>query len=315
MKPNFIIAGERRSGTTSLANYFKSHPEIYLHSRIDMAYFVDPQTKGLKDTVKGKIDSDLWEKKFSSEDYISLFKDAKNEIAVGEKSADYFFWKESHHRIKKTVPDVKIILSLRNPVERCWSHYLNELGKGRETLSFKEALRKEKERIEFSDYARNHLSYLKRGFYDETLEFLYETFDREQIHVVILEELIKRPEIELEKVYNFVGVNPKLGVKFKGGKINKNWTTFQYEWVKNNSILSAIELFVTKLQRKILSKIIKQNYKRKQWSLKIESLYRKTKDDINISVEEKNFLSKIYEDHIDNLERILNRDLSIWKNN
>jgi hypothetical protein len=116
--PTFIIAGERRSGTTSLTYYFQSHPEIYLLPKIDIAYFVDPQTKGIRDKLKGKINTSLWAKEFSKEHYISLFEGAEGKKAIGEKSADYLFWEESHQRIKDTLPDVKIILSLRNPVER-----------------------------------------------------------------------------------------------------------------------------------------------------------------------------------------------------
>lgn len=311
--PNFIIAGERRSGTTSLTYYFESHPEIYLLPKMDIAYFVDPQTKGIRDMLKGKVDSSLWATKHSNQHYLSLFDNVNDEKAIGEKSADYLFWEESHQRIMDTMPDVKIILSFRNPVERAWSHYINEVGKGRESLSFDEALLKEKDRISQSDHARNHLSYVQRGFYDVSLGKLLMTFDKEQVHVVILEDLVASPRFELGKIYNFIGVDNTLGLSISGKRYNSSWTTFQHEWVQKNKILSHMELFMTRIQRRIVKEIIKSSYHRKQFSYKLESFYRLTKEDVRMSEKSKRYLKELYLPHIENLETMLNKDLSVWK--
>lgn len=311
--PNFIIAGERRSGTTSLACYFKNHSDIYLLPKVDMAYFVDTQTKGIIDRLKGKVDYSLWAKKHSKQDYLSLFGNAANKKAIGEKSADYLFWDESHQRIKEFLPNVKIIISLRHPVERAWSQYINEVGKGREGLSFEEAILKENDRIKESDHARNHLSYVQRGFYDVSIKKLLKTFNKEQVYIVILEELIANPNIELEKIFDFLGVDKKLGLNNSGKRFNNNWTTFQHEWVRRNKILSKFEFFLTKVQRRVVKLFFKSPYKRKQFSHKLESFYRLSKKDVKMSDKSRNYLNELYLPHIENLELLLNKDLRIWK--
>jgi len=312
-RPNFIIAGERRSGTTTLTNYLQSHPDVFLHPKLDMAYFVDDQAKGSKDKLKGKIDSSIWKTNHSNKEYCNLFSESIGKKAVGEKSADYLFWTESHRRIKEYLPSIKLIITLRNPVNRAWSQYLNELGKEREKLSFERALEMESERIANNDYARNHLSYLSRGFYVNSLELLYKTFNKGQVHIVILENLIANPVIELKKVYEFLEVTPSMGLEKAGMKFNKNWTTFQLPIVRNNSFLSKTELFLTKVQRKLLSKIIKDKYNRKQFSLKLESIYRLTADKLVMPVDTEKMLYERFERSIIDLETLLDIDLSIWK--
>ncbi|HFC04224.1 MAG TPA: hypothetical protein ENJ55_00845, partial [Rhizobiales bacterium] len=149
--PNFIIAGERRCGTTTLANTLSRHSDIFVHPKPDGGYFIDDSV-GKKASATGQA----WASSHSLEDYQAWFLSAGagSESALGEKSADYLFWHKSHPRMANFVPDAKLIVILRHPIDRAWSHYWNEVAKGRETLGFEEAIAAEAGRLEGSDYER-----------------------------------------------------------------------------------------------------------------------------------------------------------------
>jgi len=145
--PNFLIVGAPKSGTTSLYYYLKEHPEIYM-SKLKEPHFFSKECKNLP--FRGPKDESLGSTKYMNltwEDYQNLFKGAITYKAVGEASADYlYYFKCSIKNIKKYLGNPKIIIILRNPIERAFSAYLHMLRDGREYLSFREALHMEEER-------------------------------------------------------------------------------------------------------------------------------------------------------------------------
>jgi len=239
--PNFLIVGERRSGTTTLARWIEAHPEIYLHPKMDMAFFWDRELVGAKEWIDGKVDYDKWYIEHSKEDYEANFPQETQYKAIGEKSADYLFWEPCHERIQTYYPDIKLVLTLRNPIERAWSMYWNEVGKGRETLTFEEAISQEEERIQKSDYAKAHLSYVSRGNYANSIKNLLKHFKKENLHIIVLEHSIANPEKALRSLYDFLGVDSAKGYDNVQKKFNKNWTLVQKEFYAANRIISTIE--------------------------------------------------------------------------
>lgn len=312
--PNFLIIGERRSGTTSMARWIECHPEIFLHPQMDIGYFIDKELVGSKDWKPGPANYEQWAKEHSKEEYLDYFQTANGQIAIGEKSADYLFWHQSHQRIKNYFSDIKLVITLRNPIDRAWSMYWNELGKGRETLSFEEAIAAEEKRIQESDYARDHLSYLTRGFYDQSISKLLESFPKSQIHVFILEQVRKNPKKYLSELYDFLGVNPQHGYENIKREYNASWTAIPKAFWKRNTTLASIEATYFKSIELVARKILfrKDLYKRRQFQMLMSKPFRYSKADFKISKELKNQLQDIYRPHIKNLENILDRDLSIW---
>jgi len=187
LDPSFIVIGERRSGSTTIAKWMDAHPQIGVLPTMDTGYFIDDLVRGRKKWIDGFINHELWNNNHDKEGYLKLFLKREFPLSmhkvIGEKSADYFFLSETHLRIKEFFPEIKLIVVLRNPIKRAWSHYFNELGKGREWLDFESAILQEETRIKQSDYARTHLSYLSRGFYFRSLERLYKVFDPQNILV------------------------------------------------------------------------------------------------------------------------------------
>lgn len=312
--PNFIIAGERRSGTTTLAKLMERHPEIYMYPSMDMAYFMDDALRGRKEWLDGKVEPSLWDEIHTKEEYFNFFSGATEEqIAIGEKSADYLFLENCHGRIKKIIPNAKIILTFRNPIERAWSHYWNEIGKGRESETFEKSIELEKTRIEQSDYAKAHLSYVSRGFYLDSLNVLYKTFDKSNIKVVILEELIANPERVLRGVYDFLKIDSNIKIKGAQNSYNKNWTSIPKPfWVKNKG-LECVEKQINKLIVRGTNLFVKDAYKKRSVLTRLESITRNTKKDFVMNNSTRKELQNIYMPSIERLEKELNKDLSTWK--
>jgi len=136
-----------------------------------------------------------------------------------EASPLYIFNPLAPERIRKLVPNTKVIALLRNPTERAISHYFHEKRKGRETLPIMEALQREEERlapvVARKDYKNNlfiHCSYKSRGRYKEQLERYGKHFSNEQVLIIASEELFRTPEKTLKMVFEFIGVNPNLSI-------------------------------------------------------------------------------------------------------
>src|SRR5437588_7141599 len=171
-KPNFLIAGAAKAGTTSLHDYLGQHPDIYMSTFKEPNYF-----------VPGYAYED-WE------DYLALFAGARGETAVGESSTGYLYCEESPLRIKSTLGDVKIILILRNPARRAASLYWWMVREGYENApSFADALERESSRARDPDFRANcpqffpDYLYYTTGLYSEQVERFLETFGPDSVRI------------------------------------------------------------------------------------------------------------------------------------
>ena len=138
--PNFLIVGAPKSGTTSFNYYLKEHPQIYM-SRVKEPYFFTSQRLQLPESGPGDYKR-KYIKEFSQ--YKELFNNVGNEIAIGEASTDTMFYHSfTINEIHKFVGDPKILIFLRNPVDRAFSAYTHLLRENREPHSFEEGLDQE----------------------------------------------------------------------------------------------------------------------------------------------------------------------------
>lgn len=190
--PDFIIVGAARSGTTSLYQYLIAHPQVL-------------GAKGRKGKEVHFFDIEY---KKGSQWYANQFPTKKEGEISGEKSPFYFVVPEVPKRIYSLLPKVKIIIILRNPIDRAYSHYHHNLRYGYENLSFEKAIEIEDQRINKSFEEFRLHSYLKRGFYAEHLKRWLEIFPREQLKIVCAESLFSFTRGTYLEITKFLGIKP-----------------------------------------------------------------------------------------------------------
>ncbi|MFQ5471049.1 MAG: sulfotransferase [Gammaproteobacteria bacterium] len=203
MLPNFLVIGVIKGATTSLYHYLNAHPEIYMAPIKEARYFtyIDAKTEGNNFPVKNQ------------EEYESLFTGVTTEKAVGEATPGYFHTSSTAKRIYEHIPSAKLILSLRNPVDRTYSDYLMRFRLGREQRPLIEALKPGEPIVNCS-------------MYQESLLRFMDLFGRDQIKVILYDDIIINIRDVLRDLYLFLNVDPDfqpgLGIKYNVGGIARN---------------------------------------------------------------------------------------------
>ena len=175
--PNFLFIGPDKAGSSWIFELFKDHPQIFVPACKDIYFFDRYYSRGLQ-----------WYSKFFPD------RNCTDYIAIGELSHDYLFSTEACERIAHDIPDVKLIVSLRDPADRAFSHYLYMIRSGRTKMSFQDAVQHFPELIEHSCYHKA----LKRYFHH---------FSRSQMCIVSFRDLQKNPVSFANSLFNFLGVN------------------------------------------------------------------------------------------------------------
>lgn len=189
--PNLFVVGVVRGGTTSLWGYFQQHPEIFMSPVKEPHFFT-------------KAGARLAPRYATESAYLGLFSGATERIR-GEASASYFGDAASPAAIKRVSPDAKILVILRDPVARAYSHYWHAVGNGHEPRGFAEAVHDELAGRR-PDGAE---PYVRRGFYSEALRRYLALFG-DNVRVLFLEELSRDPATTLRSVFAFLGVDPNV---------------------------------------------------------------------------------------------------------
>ena len=185
--PNFLVIGAMKSGTSSLAAYLDAHPDVWLAPTKELHFFDDPTN-----WAQG-VD---W--------YRDRFADAGSAPAVGEATPAYLFHPEGPARMAAVVPDARLIVVLRNPVDRAYSHYWHHRSNGKETRPFAEAVEVEGRRREQGERLEHW--YLARGRYLGQLERVLEHFPRTQLHVLLFDDLQADAAAATSAVCGFLGL-------------------------------------------------------------------------------------------------------------
>jgi hypothetical protein len=204
-QPDFLIVGAAKSGTTALYQMLEQHPDVFMTSPKEPHYFA---FQGQTVAFAGPGDHESLNRHAvtGADDYRRLFDAMRGEKVSGEASVTSLYYPEAAARIRRHNPAARIIVVLRNPVERAYSSYLYMVAQGREpSSSFAEALDLEEGRI-----ARGwqHIWHYRRmGFYADQLGVYLREFARERILVLFHEDLAARPDSTFERVCGFIGVD------------------------------------------------------------------------------------------------------------
>jgi len=193
-KVDFLICGTQKGGTTALHHYLSMHPEIRLPFQKELHFFDEDRL------FHGSVDYQSYHRYFPIDAAAGCF---------GEATPIYMYWKEAAHRIRQYHPGIKLIVSLRNPAERSFSHWHMEFQRGREPLDFPAAIRAEPDRMKTAPRQQHRIfSYLDRGRYAEQLTRLLDLFPSKQLHVLHQEDILENPVAELNRICVFLGVSP-----------------------------------------------------------------------------------------------------------
>ena len=196
-KVDFVIPGAAKGGTTALDAYLRLNPEICMPQKTKDVNFFNTDKLFSSGEPDYRLDH-------------SFFKPKKFHSILGEASPDYLHWEEFARRVYAYNPEMKIIVTLRNPIDRAFSNWNMLKMTGWESLSFGEAIRLEEERTRATigvDEWRT-FSYVDRGFYVEQIRRLRRYFPPEQILIIKQEDLRDKQDATLSSIWQFLEVNP-----------------------------------------------------------------------------------------------------------
>jgi sulfotransferase family protein len=202
---DFILAGAQKSGTTALHYFLSRHPDITMGDQQEIHFF----------------DNDAM---FVAEvDYEQLHKHYPRLAATaiaGDCTPSYMYYEPAAERIWKYNPQIKLLIILRNPVERAFAHWNMQRFRGREPLDFFDAVREEQSRISGAPPTEaRRFAYIDRGFYGPQLERLFKFFPREQMKTVKFEEFKNNQRETLASIFSFLGRKPLRSVRSKDRNI------------------------------------------------------------------------------------------------
>jgi hypothetical protein len=248
-----------------------------------------------------------WDKQHKIEDYFKLFEGLNG--LIGQKDADLLWWKNSHPRLAKFLPDTKFIFVLRNPVKRAESQYWNEVRKGRETRTFSEALIQE-EKGQLSPWQQLHLCYRERGNYVNSLVNFYNYVPKERSLVVVLEHLFKNWDEEISRICSFLEIPPEKISALQSAHTNKEDVP-----VLNPKLKPFWPLirFYDKIVNFIIRRSTKDKIRKSELQQKFLRLGKVSARALNpITNEELDDLYTYYNKYNLELEELTGLDTSIW---
>ena len=241
--PTFIIAGVKKAATTSMYEYMKQHPQVFMpHIKETKFFLYDPTNP---DHVEAGLN--IFPIR-SLDEYTALFADANGARAIGEASPGYIDSLQTARRVADLLPRVKLIFSLRNPVERAYSNYLMRVRSGYEKRPVLEAFRQERKRLQARSYS-------------VLLEEWYAHFPESQIYLLLFEEFKRNQVAAMQKLYRFVDVDdqftPDTSVQHNvGGAAKHQWLQSLIVWARSYRYL---RFYIPKGLRSQFSKLARAN--------------------------------------------------------
>ena len=210
IRPNFFIVGAAKSGTKSLANYLDQHPNVFVCKPKEPNFFALPPN-ATPTCIGPDSEERLYELllKYSITDwesYQQLFISADTATAVGDASIRNLYNENSAQRIANHCPEARIIVLLRHPVDRMYSHYHMNVHLHIEPARFEEAFDAEDHRFEQGWGWDWH--YRRVSMYADQLDRYFQHFERKQILLLDYNDFKKDPQEVVKVVFAHLGVNP-----------------------------------------------------------------------------------------------------------
>ena len=310
--PNFFIVGTGKAGTTSLHDYLGQHPQIYMSPVKEPGYFaseiraanlskalqrhVQKQTRGLAKLLNDGLPvKPLGWLAFEWEDYLRLFQGVRGEIAIGDATPSYLWSVTAAENIRQRVPEARVVMILRDPAERAFSHYLHQLSVGVTRATFREhieaCVRGGKQTIDAT------YPFLEVGLYYEQVKRYLERFPRDRIRIYWYEQDWRQPWRLMADLFAFLGVDPKFQPDISRRSLERRaprWPALSY-FLKRYNVWYPLRALVPSGFTGSLRKVV----------------FRRAKS-LVLDPRDRRYLVDYYREDILQLERLLDRDLSGW---
>jgi len=295
--PNFLIVGAAKCGTSSLHNYLNQHPDIFMPTFTDEGLKVKEPRFLIKEKIKERLPKGIW----NYEDYKSLFDNVTNEIAIGESTVLYlYYYNEAIKNIKKYLgADVKIIIMLRNPIDRASSAYLFASRTPQENQPFKEALINASKRFEKDKTLSPMILYKELGLYYKMVKAYMENF--KDVHIILYDDFVLQTDLEIRRVFDFLKITNTNDIN-TNKVINSGGKKWNSRFMKD---LLMGEGGMKQILKSLLPKKVLVNIKER-----LTNSFTSKADKINESIKKE--LLDYYQKDIQLLEKLIAKDLSKW---
>lgn len=310
--PNFFIVGAPKAGTTSLYHYLAQHPDIYMSpikepshfsTEIRSENFSEQRRPGVESALRAQheyVEGPMTEERagflgMEWDDYVKLFKNVKEEKAIGEASVIYLWSKTAPENIYRTLPNAKILMVLRDPASRIFSAYLEALSAGAVRCSFREFV---DSCLSCSDHKISvWWPMLELGLYYEGVKRYLDRFPRENICILLYDDYETNPARVVTEIYRFLGVDSGFTPDF-----SKRYHVPQVP--RFPSFIRLLKKYgVWHRVGKLSPPALRSSLKR----LTVQPRGR-----MEMSRPDREFLLGYYRDDVRNLASLLDRDLSAW---
>ncbi len=293
--PNLFVPGAAKSGTTSLYALLDKYPTVCMSIPKEPFFFEAEYEKGLA----------FYQKKY--------FSHWNNEKYIGDARHRNLYLPFIPERIHQVNPDAKFIIILRQPADRAFAHWWHWYSREMETLSFEEAILADLERInskkghyfnndpasysrELDTYGKTtERTYVDSGFYDEQIKRILVFFPMNQIKVILLEELYQNIEAVAGEISAFLDTDMPPKEKLHAS-------------VSNPHAIFLPKEKISLIKKTGLGKLIPRQLKQKLLHTASRKFHTHSKDEKSIKL-----LRNIYRPHIDELEKLIKKDLRNWK--
>jgi len=281
--PNFFVVGAPKAGTTSLHEYLRRIPGIYMSPEKEPNFFSAKTIHEEGPTIPIR----------NKKKYLNLFKKVKDEKIIGESSPNYLVDPDAPKLIHRVSPEAKILISLRNPVDRLFSHYLMYRSVGRIKISFSEFI--EKEFKHEYDYGKLRLS-LESSFYSNHVKRYIDIFGKDQVKIIFFEELIEDTNSVLRDILKFLNVS--ISIDNLETEAHNPYSEARGEISKKIYTDMRVRKFV---KRGIMPVSVRRFLRYK--------VFMKKQPKQKIDENDRHVLEKFYDDDVQKLKNILNREL------
>ena len=276
--PDFFVVGAAKAGTTSLYEYLRSTPGVHVSPVKEPHYFAPNVWTNQPD--KKVVDLAT---------YRALFQGAGEKDAVGEASPFYLWDPDSPALIKEMVSEARVIIMLRDPVERAFSHYLMEVGSGSETLSFYEALQANARQSDGTWGVGRH--YLEMGQYSEQVRRYLDNFGDSRVKVIFFEDFVEDAKAVVKETLWFLGVEGRAIIP--AVKVHNAFAAPRGRWAKH--------LIFSSPARRLARTLVPGPLRQLAW----RRLLLKPGEKPEMSLEARGFLRSFYREDVSMLQDML----------